>query len=60
MGTILKHIIFVNHIFGNPRNAHIGKDGHRTNPTIRLKSSLKSWIWDQYLPGHMKWKFGNL
>ena len=25
---------------------------------IRLRISSKSWIWDQYLPENMKWKFG--
>ena len=37
-----------------------GKDRRRTIPTIRRIISWKSWIWDQYLPEHMKWNFGNM
>ena len=27
-------------------------------PATRLRNSWKAWIWDQYLPENMKWKFG--
>ena len=30
----------------------------RQIPTIRLIYAWKSWIWGQYLPESMKWKFG--
>ena len=26
---------------------------------IRLIKSRKAWMWDQYLPEHMKWDFGS-
>ena len=51
IGIFSEHIIFANlecleiHIFVN-----FGKGGHRQMMKSRLKTSWKSWIWDQYLP----------
>ena len=37
---------------------HFRKDGQRKMMKACLIKSRKSWIWDQYLPENMKWKFG--
>ena len=46
------------HILESYNFQSCGQDGRRQIPTTRLINSWKSWIWDQYLPENMKWKFG--
>ena len=35
-------------------------DGRRKIMKVCLKKPWKSWIWNQYLPEDMTWKFGNI
>ena len=58
---ILENISFVNlETFENRHFWKNGKDRGREIPTIRLRNSWKSWIWDQFLSTNMKRKFGKL
>ena len=44
--------------FGNPQVCRLWRRRTPNNPEDPSNTSLKSWIWDQHLPEHMKWKFG--
>lgn len=56
--------IFRTHVVINIKNSEITafinfrKDGRRKVLPTSLIKPWKSWTWDQYLPGSMKWKFG--
>ena len=61
---MLKHINFTNLKKSEIHYVEImDQTWKRLTPTIYEHPSQKSWtswIWDQYLPENMKWKFGKL
>ena len=62
METFVKHNMFINFKILEIQHfkmwTRFGEDGHRAMMNIRVNKSVRSWIWDQYLPEKMEWKFG--
>ena len=57
-GNNFKNTIFINLEMSKIGNfGNVGKGGRRQNGEIPWKMSWGSWIGDQCLPKHMKWKF---
>ena len=60
-GSIELYYYFANHKFGRIKKTNcwnrFGKGERRQIMDIRQTKPRQDWIWDQYLPGNMKWRF---